>query len=1024
MAMEIKPSYAPRLTIPPSVSQYFLSLSEVAKGRFLLSRPTGDRPIPPLGSSVFKFKADASVDYRKKWMREAAITLYGLLSHFQPVGRNEYRVDYIGVDHRGGHSVDIFYYLETKIVPPYILISHDQKCVRLDLVPQEDTRFFNEEDVPWIARVLSRLQRRLSNLQHEGETTRLLREDERLQERKIRVPEWKLLPGDRIDGIRYRLLPLMEKAKRIPGVTQIPWRAFIQVTAALVKKRYPAKTEITCEENTWEELYEHGGVDDYHFPSLFKPSGAGGDTIDLKGFPKGYSNQDHVFEPIIGGFRLVPRLKGGLFYFVIVEGEDDGFGFETVPWRLDLYEILIQRGLPVLFEPAFLEDANGDSKVSVSLRLWQQHLFRSRETYAYIFPYSYVLPPTETLSLPPLDLRDDEKIAVLVTEEPGEEYVEKERTTGALATGRGQIDSPSLFFTGHLDRRENLRAQVHFQPIDPEDPWRVIRDKLLWRSAVSLVINFPYREDREFIAQVFLLTALMLNLSPFELAHLVFKIVGFNSAFLSFLKKADAIFPKEKIGVFFRNPGSQKQVSGNTKDSIFMGHLLEMALHGREQASLYVAVIERKAAQMGLKLDSLARDYVEQAPPLEREVVAMVRENGGELRFADFFPHVMCLSEYSVYNGPASDHLIAPHDFKGRTQDDAWRQLTGDPNEKVTGPFFKTPSEDRSLGNGLAAFAMKAWQKLGRPNRWTLCEMGAGKGTLAANLLENIQSAARHHGGEWKGLEAATTYHIVEINRAFQEKQRENLAAFGDRVHFTLGSALDADFPDIDAGMIISVELLDMFPPTLVRYDQKEMRESVVIERGGIIQEKYVPLKSRTRRFLEQYEVHWEVGKDYAAHLGIPPWLSHLKKKLKRGYVWTCDYGGRRDELMSCPHRSLIGITDDRNPNVISFRLSLKDELFPLEGGAKAWDYVFSKTGLRWIRDLSTLVDFQLVQEAARQEGFVEVAYQSLDDFLAKQGVSRPSRDSWNSRNSSGEDHQSPVTFQVSLLATRDDLRF
>jgi len=108
--------------------------------------------------------------------------------------------------------------------------------------------------------------------------------------------------------------------------------------------------------------------------------------------------------------------------------------------------------------------------------------------------------------------------------------------------------------------------------------------------------------------------------------------------------------------------------------------------------------------------------------------------------------------------------------------------------------FVTAPELSPLFGRALAAPLAEALERTGTAEVW---EFGAGSGALAAQLLEAL-------GGR------VSRYTIVDLSGTLRERQRDTLAAWGDRVRW-----LDA-LPETMEGVVVGNEVLDAMPVKLL----------------------------------------------------------------------------------------------------------------------------------------------------------------------------------------------------------------
>ncbi|XFA72032.1 class I SAM-dependent methyltransferase [Thermosynechococcaceae cyanobacterium Okahandja] len=201
------------------------------------------------------------------------------------------------------------------------------------------------------------------------------------------------------------------------------------------------------------------------------------------------------------------------------------------------------------------------------------------------------------------------------------------------------------------------------------------------------------------------------------------------------------------------------------------------------------------------------------------------------------------------------------------------------------GDFVTASTVTADFGELLTHAFVLMWQALGRPHPFTLLEMGAGEGQFAAAVLNYSQRAS-------PDFFAALDYVIQEQSPTLQQRQRETLQPWSDRLRWLAADAL----PEPLTGCIFSNELVDAFPVHRLQWQ------------GNRWYEIYVTLNPQ-RQFQEVlYPLKDEQIPEYFATVGIDPqpysdgyrtevnlhlisWLKSLSQCLERGFVLTIDYG-------------------------------------------------------------------------------------------------------------------------------------
>jgi SAM-dependent MidA family methyltransferase len=213
------------------------------------------------------------------------------------------------------------------------------------------------------------------------------------------------------------------------------------------------------------------------------------------------------------------------------------------------------------------------------------------------------------------------------------------------------------------------------------------------------------------------------------------------------------------------------------------------------------------------------------------------------------------------------------------------------------------------------------WEILGKPQPFTLVEMGAGQGFLASDLLTYVQQNHRE-------FFAVLDYIIVEQSPALRQLQQRSLEK-GNNVPSTVlfrgespqvGGSIRwcslEEIPDNSiTGCFFSNELVDALPVHQVAIEQRQLREIYVREgdkkvgeQGNRGAEENSPLTTpfveisgelstpRLQEYFALVEIDitspaYPDGYRSEVNLAALDWLQLVSQKLHRGYVLTIDYG-------------------------------------------------------------------------------------------------------------------------------------
>jgi SAM-dependent MidA family methyltransferase len=264
-------------------------------------------------------------------------------------------------------------------------------------------------------------------------------------------------------------------------------------------------------------------------------------------------------------------------------------------------------------------------------------------------------------------------------------------------------------------------------------------------------------------------------------------------------------------------------------------------------------------------------------------------------------------------------------------------------------PGYRTaPSLTRWFGRLVAKALEQEWQRLDRPQRFTVVEVGAGGADLAAAAL----SAADGAFGDALG------WRFVERFDAVRKAQRRRLPPHA-RVEWV---------PDLDDGVpvegcVLANEVLDNMPAHVFEVTGEGIREVYVAATDGRLAEGLGPPSSQPAAELAERALpHLEEGDRLEVRPALDAWCRAAARALRRGTLLVLDYGDVEPDLwVRRPAGSLVTYRDER----------LGDD--PLEEPGRA--------------DVTAHVDFSHLDRAARAAGFAPAALRTQREFLTALGL-------------------------------------
>ncbi len=278
-----------------------------------------------------------------------------------------------------------------------------------------------------------------------------------------------------------------------------------------------------------------------------------------------------------------------------------------------------------------------------------------------------------------------------------------------------------------------------------------------------------------------------------------------------------------------------------------------------------------------------------------------------------------------------------------------------------TGDFLTAPGIHPIFGAAIARQLTEVWERLGRPDPFTLREYGAGSGVLGLTILEAL--AGQGSLGRVAGspdLVAAIRYAPIEINPHRRTALVERVAAAG------FGSVLAVDLPpDRPAiGAVLANEFLDALPVHRVRQVGDRLVELYVDWDGaGFVDRIGEPSTADLAARLTADGVTLGDGVTAEICLEIDGWTAELAAGLERGVALIVDYGYPAPELYgpARPDGTLLAYSEHR--------------------AHADWAVGVGR------QDLTAHVDFSALERAAVSRGLSMLGLTSQAEFLVGVGT-------------------------------------
>jgi SAM-dependent MidA family methyltransferase len=205
---------------------------------------------------------------------------------------------------------------------------------------------------------------------------------------------------------------------------------------------------------------------------------------------------------------------------------------------------------------------------------------------------------------------------------------------------------------------------------------------------------------------------------------------------------------------------------------------------------------------------------------------------------------------------------------------------------------YYTSSDVHSVFGGLIARQLEQMWRLLGSNRFTVVEIGAGKGWLCHDILNYIRN-------EYPEFFEKIDYKIVEISQNLIERQSNTLKGFEAKVSWGSFSEDGFSFNPIK-GCFLSNEFVDSLPVHQVIVENNSLREIYVTIKDDLFCEKIDELSSpKLRDYFGNSKTDLKEGQRAEVNLKALDWVKNISCHLNRGFVITIDYGHLAEDLYS-----------------------------------------------------------------------------------------------------------------------------
>ena len=212
------------------------------------------------------------------------------------------------------------------------------------------------------------------------------------------------------------------------------------------------------------------------------------------------------------------------------------------------------------------------------------------------------------------------------------------------------------------------------------------------------------------------------------------------------------------------------------------------------------------------------------------------------------------------------------------------------PRPTRAGDFLTSPELHPIFGAALARQVAEAWERVGRPDPFTLLEYGAGAGTLGLAIAAGLRA-------DGIPLADCLRYAPVELNPHL----RAELRARADSAGLPLDDPAGLDERP-GMGVVLANEFLDALPVHAIEIHEGRPREvHVTLGCGGAFEEALGelsgPAVAERLAALAGAGVQLAEGQRLEVRPAVGPWAVEVARRLAGGLVLALDYGAPARDL-------------------------------------------------------------------------------------------------------------------------------
>jgi SAM-dependent MidA family methyltransferase len=274
--------------------------------------------------------------------------------------------------------------------------------------------------------------------------------------------------------------------------------------------------------------------------------------------------------------------------------------------------------------------------------------------------------------------------------------------------------------------------------------------------------------------------------------------------------------------------------------------------------------------------------------------------------------------------------------------------------EKVgaRGDFYTSPATHPIFGALISIQLEQMWHLLGQPARFTVVEIGAGKGLLAHDILTYSRCLPSDFANslEYIALERGRRQAIYRMQ--------------GEHIELSKPGPQHGMSPENITGCVLSNELLDALPTHKVTIKNGALKEVYITVKGNeFVEFDDEPSTPLLKQKLQDEGIGLSEGYCTEVNINIEPWIKNIAHILNKGFVLTIDYGYLAGELY-CSQRN-------RGTLMSYYKHTCQDNPYVRIGE----------------QDITSHVDFSSVIKSGYKAGLCSVRLTSQEEFLLNLGL-------------------------------------